>query len=298
MPAGCDRCLNGKLADVLPDRRLWRFSRPPRKCVGLQGLYAQFASEFASATLGLQLASRSQARRSATDQALQSVTGRPLAANGSTCRPWGAPAPASLASASPLRHESFDALDLLGERHLDRTWGCANGSSSRARLELPCPGDEAVDEGSSAPTLGYRIEGGGGALTYIPDYEPFVRSEDDDRPWDWFSGYVVAVAVDVFAVHRGGGTRRASAVGPLERRPNRPVRARAGARRLVLFHHDPVRSDGELAALRDRAAELRRTAASAEGSPRKEWRFPSSDAGRTSRSAAAEVGQASKTSRV
>ena len=113
------------------------------------------------------------------------------------------------------------------------------------------------------PTLGYRIDGGGGTLAYIPDHEPFLGGEDGDRPPDWLSGYAVAADVDVL-MHDAQYTAEeySSRVGWGHSSVDQTVRyARAaGARRLVLFHHDPLRTDGELAALRDHAAELWRTA--------------------------------------
>ncbi len=109
------------------------------------------------------------------------------------------------------------------------------------------------------PTLGYRITGGGGTLAYIPDHEPFLGGEDGDRPPDWLSGYAVAMDVDVL-VHDAQYTAEeyASRVGWGHSSVDQTVRyARAaGAKRLVLFHHDPERSDRELAALRDYAAGL------------------------------------------
>jgi phosphoribosyl 1,2-cyclic phosphodiesterase len=109
------------------------------------------------------------------------------------------------------------------------------------------------------PTLGYRIDGGGRTLAYIPDHEPFLGGEDGDRPSEWLSGYSVAADADVL-MHDAQYTAEeyASRVGWGHSSVDQTVRyARAaGAKRLVLFHHDPLRSDGELAALRDQAAEL------------------------------------------
>ena len=109
------------------------------------------------------------------------------------------------------------------------------------------------------PTLGYRIEVDGGALAYLPDHEPFLGGEDGDRPPDWLSGYAAAANVDVL-LHDAQYTAEeyASRVGWGHSSVDQTVRyAQAtGARRLVLFHHDPLRSDRELAALRAYAAEL------------------------------------------
>jgi ribonuclease BN (tRNA processing enzyme) len=109
------------------------------------------------------------------------------------------------------------------------------------------------------PTLGYRIDAGGRTLAYIPDHEPFLGGEDGDRAVEWLSGYAVAADVDVL-MHDAQYTAEeyASRVGWGHSSVDQTVRyARAaGVKRLILFHHDPLRSDGELAALRAEAAEL------------------------------------------
>jgi ribonuclease BN (tRNA processing enzyme) len=109
------------------------------------------------------------------------------------------------------------------------------------------------------PTLGYRIACGGNTLGYIPDHEPFLGRGNGDRPADWLSGYAVAADVDVL-VHDAQFTddEYPSRVGWGHSSVDQAVRyARAaGVKRLVLFHHDPLRSDDELAALGELAAEL------------------------------------------
>jgi ribonuclease BN (tRNA processing enzyme) len=109
------------------------------------------------------------------------------------------------------------------------------------------------------PTIGYRIDAGGRTLAYIPDHEPFLGGEDGGRASDWLSGYAVAADADVL-MHDAQYTAEeyASRVGWGHSSVDQAVRyARAaGAKRLVLFHHDPLRSDDELAALGRGAAEL------------------------------------------
>jgi phosphoribosyl 1,2-cyclic phosphodiesterase len=122
----------------------------------------------------------------------------------------------------------------------------------RARLS----GEPVIHPG---PTLGYRIDAGGRTLAYIPDHEPFLGGSDGDRESDWLSGYAVAAGVDVL-LHDAQYTAEEypSRVGWGHSTVEQAVRyARAaGAKRLVLFHHDPLRSDAELAALGELAAEL------------------------------------------
>lgn len=109
------------------------------------------------------------------------------------------------------------------------------------------------------PTLGYRIEAGGRTLAYLPDHEPFLGGDDGDRPREWLSGIGVAAGADVL-VHDSQYTPEeyVTRVGWGHSSVDHAVRyARAaGAERLVLFHHDPLRSDDELAALGARAAAL------------------------------------------
>jgi ribonuclease BN (tRNA processing enzyme) len=109
------------------------------------------------------------------------------------------------------------------------------------------------------PTLGYRLEGAGRTLGYLPDHEPFLGGENGDRPSDWLSGYAVAAGVDVL-MHDAQFTHEEyeSRVGWGHSSIEQAVRyaQAAGAKRLVLFHHDPLRSDDELARLAQRAAGL------------------------------------------
>lgn len=109
------------------------------------------------------------------------------------------------------------------------------------------------------PTLGYRIEKAGRTLGYLPDHEPFLGSEDGGGSSEWLSGYEVAAGVDVL-LHDAQFTPEeySSRVGWGHSSVDHAVRyARAaGASRLVLFHHDPLRSDDDVTALAERAAEL------------------------------------------
>jgi phosphoribosyl 1,2-cyclic phosphodiesterase len=109
------------------------------------------------------------------------------------------------------------------------------------------------------PTLGYRIAADGKTLAYIPDHEPFLGGEDGGRASDWLSGYAVSADADVL-VHDAQYTTEeyAARVGWGHSSIDQTVRyARAaGAKRLVLFHHDPLHSDTELEALGGRAATL------------------------------------------
>jgi phosphoribosyl 1,2-cyclic phosphodiesterase len=109
------------------------------------------------------------------------------------------------------------------------------------------------------PTLGYRLEENGSSLAYIPDHEPALGLELDTLSTDWISGFGLARQVDVL-VHDSQYSE--------EEYPSRVgwghssiadavlFAGIAAARRLVLFHHDPLHTDDELEGLAERAGEL------------------------------------------
>jgi phosphoribosyl 1,2-cyclic phosphodiesterase len=108
------------------------------------------------------------------------------------------------------------------------------------------------------PTLGYRVETGTSSLAYLPDHEPALAGIEGRSP-DWISGGALAASADV-VLHDAqyldeeydtkigwGHSSVADAV----------AFCRAvGAGRLVLFHHEPQRSDEALEQLEARAREL------------------------------------------
>jgi phosphoribosyl 1,2-cyclic phosphodiesterase len=116
------------------------------------------------------------------------------------------------------------------------------------------------------PTVGYRIESATGTLAYIPDHEPALAGSITGRSRDWISGASLAAGADVllhdaqysedeYPTRAGWGhSSVADAVA---------FTGAAGARRLVLFHHDPGHSDASLEHLEARARSL----SSANGSP-------------------------------
>jgi phosphoribosyl 1,2-cyclic phosphodiesterase len=109
------------------------------------------------------------------------------------------------------------------------------------------------------PTVGYRIEMAGASLAYIPDHEPALAGTIAGRPHEWISGGALASGVDAL-VHDAqyfeeeyderigwGHSSVADAVA---------FTHAVGARKLVLFHHEPRHSDRSLEQLEDRAREL------------------------------------------
>jgi phosphoribosyl 1,2-cyclic phosphodiesterase len=109
------------------------------------------------------------------------------------------------------------------------------------------------------PTVGYRIEDGGCSLVYIPDHEPSLGVDLHEVEVEWMSGHSLAAQADVllhdaqyseaeYPYKVGWGHSSIEHVVTFGRR--------AGVGRLVLFHHDPLHTDGELEQLLDRARDL------------------------------------------
>jgi phosphoribosyl 1,2-cyclic phosphodiesterase len=108
-------------------------------------------------------------------------------------------------------------------------------------------------------TVGYRLEVARGSLAFIPDHEPVLGVELAALEPDWISGHALAAGVDVL-LHDAqftedeypdrvgwGHSSVAHAVG---------FARTADVGRLVLFHHDPDRSDADVDRLTERASEL------------------------------------------
>jgi phosphoribosyl 1,2-cyclic phosphodiesterase len=121
-----------------------------------------------------------------------------------------------------------------------------------------CPGAEwgigparirAASVTHRGPTLGYRIDDAGSSLAYIPDHEPALGADLRHLPEEWISGFELArdatmlihdgqYSDEEYPDHLGWGH---SALGD-----TLCFAHRTGARRTVLFHHDPTHSDAYL----------------------------------------------------
>ena len=99
------------------------------------------------------------------------------------------------------------------------------------------------------PTVGYRIEEDGRSLVYLPDHEPSLGTELRSAAPEWISGYDIARDADVllhdaqyfdheYGAHVGWG--HSALADAME------FADKARVRQLVLFHHDPYHTDGEL----------------------------------------------------
>jgi phosphoribosyl 1,2-cyclic phosphodiesterase len=96
------------------------------------------------------------------------------------------------------------------------------------------------------PTLGYRITDGDTTLAYIPDHEPALGAPLAGLEQEWISGFDLARDVDLlihdcqytdeeYPQHIGWGHSALS--------DTLTFGSRVGAKRMLLFHHDPLHSD-------------------------------------------------------
>jgi phosphoribosyl 1,2-cyclic phosphodiesterase len=110
------------------------------------------------------------------------------------------------------------------------------------------------------PTVGYRLSEDSRSLAYIPDHEPALGLDDlAAMPPEWVSGHAVAAGADVLlhdAQYSADEYRTRVGWGHSKVDDAVTFAASAGARRLVLFHHDPVHGDSELETLLDSATRL------------------------------------------
>jgi len=108
------------------------------------------------------------------------------------------------------------------------------------------------------PTLGFRLEAGGSSVAYLPDHEPAMAGIEGRSP-DWISGGALAGGADLvihdaqyldeeYDAKMGWGHSSIDQAVAFCRAVD--------ARRMVLFHHEPQRSDQELERLEARAREL------------------------------------------
>jgi phosphoribosyl 1,2-cyclic phosphodiesterase len=112
------------------------------------------------------------------------------------------------------------------------------------------------------PTVGYRISGDGATIAYLPDHEPALGARRFPEGPRWTSGFDLASGVDLL-IHDGqySDEERSTRTGWGHSSVSEAVAfgELAGARRLILFHHDPSHSDAVLDELTEAARAGRRT---------------------------------------
>ena len=109
------------------------------------------------------------------------------------------------------------------------------------------------------PTLGFRVESGTSSVAYLPDHEPALGGPIAHRSRDWVSGSSLAGDADVLLhdaqFSEGEYDERIgwghSSVGDAV-----AFARSSGARRLLLFHHDPSHSDDVLEQMQAQARDI------------------------------------------
>jgi phosphoribosyl 1,2-cyclic phosphodiesterase len=99
------------------------------------------------------------------------------------------------------------------------------------------------------PTIGYRIEGEHGTLTYLPDHEPALGVSRFPRSKEWTSGYTLAEGVDLLihdAQYTGEEYQDRVGYGHSWINHTFLFAALTNVRKLIPFHHDPTHSDDDL----------------------------------------------------
>ena len=104
------------------------------------------------------------------------------------------------------------------------------------------------------PTVGYRVSNGRSVFTYIPDHEPALGAKGLIPDPHWLSGYELAAGADLL-LHDAQYSR--------EEYPSRlgwghssmddalQFAEIAGAKKLLLAHHDPSHTDEQLTAMHE-----------------------------------------------
>jgi ribonuclease BN (tRNA processing enzyme) len=109
------------------------------------------------------------------------------------------------------------------------------------------------------PTVGYRVEVDGAVLAYIPDHEPALGFDLDAVTSDWVSGLDLARDADWLfhdAQYFEEEYSRLAGWGHSSVAHAVSVARHAGAKRLLLFHHDPGHDADDLERLEQRARQL------------------------------------------
>lgn len=169
---------------------------------------------------------------------------------------WGPPSPALSLRERLARYMSpplfpIDVHDVPApcSFHDLPTEGWMIGSARVTALPIEHPG----------PTVGFRIEENGRSLAYMPDHEPAVLGDFRSESPEWIDGFAIAERADVlfhdsqytpeeYEARRGWGHSSFT--------DSVAYAQVTGARKLVMFHHDPAHSDETLEEMEREAATL------------------------------------------
>jgi len=102
------------------------------------------------------------------------------------------------------------------------------------------------------PTLAYRITDGGVTVAYIPDHEPALGQDIAAASPEWISGLDLARDADLLihdCQYTGPEYERRVGWGHSCVADTMAFARQSGARRLALFHHDPLHDDAAVASI-------------------------------------------------
>ncbi|MDX1377854.1 MAG: MBL fold metallo-hydrolase [Anaerolineales bacterium] len=106
------------------------------------------------------------------------------------------------------------------------------------------------------PTVGYRIQCAGAAVTYLPDHEPALGARDFPLDSDWTSGYTLAEGSDLL-IHDSQYTdneyQERVGFGHSSIRQAFRFAQLTQVKHFAPFHYDPTHSDDELDRMIDEA---------------------------------------------
>jgi diguanylate cyclase (GGDEF)-like protein len=118
----------------------------------------------------------------------------------------------------------------------------------------------------TAPTIAYRITGGGTTIAYVTDHEPFWKLQDGILHHPGDQRHVAFMRGADLVIHDAQYTdeeyRQRVGWGHSTIEYAVDVAMEAGARRVALFHHDPTHDDATMARLEAAAQERAREAGS------------------------------------
>ena len=207
--------------------------------------------------LGVELADASQVNILLTHLHLDHIQGlmffAPCFRSGSRITIWGPASPEANLESRIARYISAP-LSPVEVRELPCDVSFLDTPASEWELGGATIRAEAVTH--RGPTLGYRITDGDDVLCYIPDHEPALGAPLEGLEPEWISGYDLARDASLlihdcqytdseYPAHIGWGHSRLSDTLTFSRR--------VGAERVMLFHHDPLHTDGMLDELREDA---------------------------------------------
>ena len=117
----------------------------------------------------------------------------------------------------------------------------------------------AVNVAHQGSTIGFRIEEGGRSVAYLPDHEPSLGVDLRTLGPEWISGNQLARDVDLlihdaqyredeYPAHAGWGHSSIDQAVTFA--------SKVGARRVLLFHHDPLHTDEMIEEIAEHARRL------------------------------------------